>query len=31
VLFDQSVLSSGEQLSNPVSFVNRLNSLLTQL
>ena len=31
VLFDQSVLSSGEQLDNPVSFVNRLNSLLTQL
>jgi molecular chaperone HtpG len=31
VLFDQSVLSSGEQLNNPVSFVNRLNSLLTQL
>jgi molecular chaperone HtpG len=31
VLFDQSVLSSGEQLGNPVSFVNRLNSLLTQL
>jgi molecular chaperone HtpG len=31
VLFDQSVLSSGEQLENPVSFVNRLNSLLTQL
>jgi molecular chaperone HtpG len=31
VLFDQSVLSSGEQLDNPVSFVSRLNSLLTQL
>jgi molecular chaperone HtpG len=31
VLFDQSVLSSGEQLDNPVSFVNRLNSLLAQL
>lgn len=31
VLFDQSVLSSGEQLENPVSFVNRLNSLLAQL
>ncbi|GCE13626.1 molecular chaperone HtpG [Tengunoibacter tsumagoiensis] len=31
VLFDQSVLSSGEQLENPVTFVNRLNSLLTLL
>ncbi|GLV59127.1 chaperone protein HtpG [Dictyobacter sp. S3.2.2.5] len=31
VLFDQSVLSSGEQLENPVTFVNRLNSLLAQL
>jgi len=31
VLFDQSVLSSGEQLENPVSFVSRLNSLLEQL
>ncbi|GCE20011.1 molecular chaperone HtpG [Dictyobacter kobayashii] len=31
VLFDQSVLSSGEQLDNPVTFVNRLNSLLAQL
>ena len=31
VLFDQSVLSSGEQLSNPVSFVSRLNDLLTHL
>jgi Molecular chaperone, HSP90 family len=31
VLFDQSVLSSGEQLENPVTFVNRLNSLLEQL
>ncbi|HTI15420.1 MAG TPA: molecular chaperone HtpG [Dictyobacter sp.] len=31
VLFDQAVLSSGEQLENPVSFVNRLNNLLTQL
>lgn len=31
VLFDQSVLSGGEQLDNPASFVNRLNSLLSQL
>jgi len=31
VLFDQSVLSSGEQLTNPVSFVSRLNDLLTHL
>ena len=31
ILFDQSVLSLGEQLENPVSFVNRLNNLLTQL
>jgi molecular chaperone HtpG len=31
VLFDQSVLSSGEQLDNPVNFVNRLNNLLEQL
>jgi molecular chaperone HtpG len=31
VLFDQSVLSLGEQLENPVRFVNRLNSLLMQL
>ncbi len=31
VLLDQSVLSSGEQLDNPISFVNRLNGLLTQL
>ncbi len=31
VLFDQSVLSGGEQLDNPVSFVNRLNELLTHL
>jgi len=31
VLFDQSVLSSGEQLGNPVSFVSRLNDLLTHL
>jgi len=31
VLFDQSVLSSGEQLDNPVNFVSRLNDLLTHL
>jgi molecular chaperone HtpG len=31
VLFDQSVLSAGEQLEDPVRFVNRLNDLLTQL
>jgi molecular chaperone HtpG len=31
ILLDQSVLSLGEQLENPVSFVNRLNNLLTQL
>ncbi len=31
VLYDQSVLSLGEQLENPVRFVNRLNSLLAQL
>jgi molecular chaperone HtpG len=31
VLYDQSVLSLGEQLENPVSFVNRLNELLQQL
>jgi molecular chaperone HtpG len=31
VLYDQSVLSLGEQLDNPVRFVNRLNSLLSQL
>jgi len=31
ILYDQSVLSLGEQLENPVSFVNRLNSLLSQL
>src|SRR2546429_3835642 len=31
VLFDQSVLSSGEQLDNPVTFVSRLNDLLTHL
>jgi molecular chaperone HtpG len=31
ILFDQSILSLGEQLENPVQFVNRLNDLLTQL
>jgi molecular chaperone HtpG len=31
ILFDQSILSLGEQLENPVGFVNRLNDLLTQL
>jgi molecular chaperone HtpG len=31
VLFDQSVLSGGEQLDNPVNFVSRLNELLTHL
>ncbi|HEU5229434.1 MAG TPA: molecular chaperone HtpG [Ktedonobacteraceae bacterium] len=31
VLFDQSVLSSGETLNDPVNFVNRLNNLLAQL
>ncbi|RAQ97646.1 molecular chaperone HtpG [Thermogemmatispora tikiterensis] len=31
VLFDQAVLSSGDQLENPISFVNRLNNLLTRL
>jgi molecular chaperone HtpG len=31
VLFDQSVLSSGEMLADPVAFVNRLNNLLEQL
>jgi molecular chaperone HtpG len=30
VLYDQSVLSLGEQLENPIHFVNRLNELLTQ-
>lgn len=29
VLFDQSALSIGEQLEDPISFVNRLNALLT--
>jgi molecular chaperone HtpG len=31
VLFDQSVLTLGEQLDDPISFVNRLNALLSQL
>jgi molecular chaperone HtpG len=31
ILFDQSVLSLGEQLENPVRFVNRLNDLLQEL
>lgn len=30
VLFDQSVLSLGEKLDDPINFVNRLNGLLTQ-
>jgi molecular chaperone HtpG len=31
VLFDQSVLALGEQLEDPIGFVNRLNALLSQL
>ncbi|GAC1378497.1 MAG: molecular chaperone HtpG [Ktedonobacteraceae bacterium] len=31
ILFDQSLLSIGEKLDDPVSFVNRLNELLAQL
>ena len=31
ILFDQSVLSTGAKLDNPVDFVNRLNELLSQL
>ncbi|HEY1353973.1 MAG TPA: molecular chaperone HtpG [Ktedonobacteraceae bacterium] len=31
MLYDQSVLSRGDQLENPAQFVNRLNALLTQL
>ena len=31
ILFDQSILSLGEQLENPVGFVNRLNDLLQNL
>ena len=30
VLYDQSILSLGEQLENPTQFVNRLNDLLAQ-
>jgi molecular chaperone HtpG len=30
ILFDQSVLSRGDQLENPIRFVNRLNTLLSQ-
>jgi molecular chaperone HtpG len=29
ILFDQSVLSRGDQLDNPIRFVNRLNTLLS--
>ncbi len=31
VLFEQSVLSSGEHLEDPIDFVNRVNNLLAQL
>ena len=31
LLLDQSVLSSGEQLDDPISFVNRLNDLLSSI
>jgi molecular chaperone HtpG len=31
ILFDQSVLTLGEQLEDPISFVNRLNTLLSQM
>jgi molecular chaperone HtpG len=31
ILFDQSVLSRGDHLENPIRFVNRLNALLSQL
>ncbi len=31
ILFDQSVLSLGEQLENPIQFVNRLNDLLSHI
>lgn len=31
LLYEQSVLSLGEQLENPVQFVNRLNDLLTRM
>jgi molecular chaperone HtpG len=30
LLFEQSLLSRGDQLDNPVRFVNRLNALLTR-
>lgn len=30
ILFDQAVLSAGEKLDDPISFVNRLNNLLAQ-
>jgi molecular chaperone HtpG len=31
MLYDQSVLSRGDQLENPIQFVNRLNTLLVKL
>ncbi len=31
ILFDQSILSRGDQLENPIRFINRLNVLLSQL
>lgn len=31
MLYDQSILSRGDQLENPIQFVNRLNTLLTKL
>ena len=31
ILFDQSVLTLGEQLEDPISFVNRLNNLLSEM
>ncbi len=31
ILFDQSVLTLGEQLEDPIGFVNRLNALLSQM
>ncbi len=31
ILLDQSVLTLGEQLEDPISFVNRLNALLSQM
>ena len=30
ILFDQSILSRGDQLENPIRFVSRLNALLSQ-